>query len=180
MSQGCKIRNQHGLHFVTFTVVYWIDIFTRPIYKDLIIDSLKHCKKEKELEVFAYVIMSNHLHLIVRSQELELSNIIRDFKKFTSKKIIDTIKEIPESRKEWMLWMMERAAKKHSRNKKHQFWQQNNHPEELLSNKFIKQKIQYIHENPVRAGLVTLPEDYRYSSARNYTGLESELEIITL
>ena len=72
---------------------------------------------------------------------------------------------------------MERAAKKHKRNSKYQFWQQKNHPEELLSNKFIDQKLHYIHENPVRNGLVDKPEEYRYSSARNYAELESVLDI---
>ena len=104
---GYKIRNQEAIHYVTFTIVYWIDVFTRPNYRDIIIESLKYCQKEKDLVIYAYVIMSNHVHLIVRSETGKLSGTIRDFKSFTSKEIIETIKEYPESRREWMLWMFD-------------------------------------------------------------------------
>ncbi len=171
-----RITEQDRGHFITCTVVNWIDIFTRQAYRDIVIESLKHCQKEKGLIIYGYVIMSNHLHMIA-SCENNLSDVIRDFKKFTSKKIIEVIANGNESRKDWILFMFERAAKRHSRNTKYQLWVHDNHPEELWSHEFTLQKLKYIHNNPVRAGIVEKPEDYLYSSARNYAELESLLEV---
>lgn len=99
--------NSNEIHFVTFTVIDWIDVFTRPIYKDYIIENLEYCRKNKGLEIFSYVIMPNHLHLILRSKEKPLSDTIRDFKTYTSKELFKLIKENPkESRKEWMILLM--------------------------------------------------------------------------
>lgn len=156
----------------------WVDIFSRKIYKDIIVESLKHCQINKGLNIFAYVIMSNHIHLLVNTENQNLSCIIRDFKKYTSKKIIETIQTGPESRKDWMLNLFLFEATKNSRNKNFQFWIQDNHPVEIYSNKFIKQKVEYIHNNPVRAGIVEKPWDYLYSSARNYAGLDALIDVI--
>ena len=102
------ITDQHATYFLTFTVVDWIDIFTRKDYKHIIVDSLNYCISNKGMECFAWVLMSNHMHLIVRAiPPARLSDIVRDFKKFTSKKIIDTIEVIGESRKEWLLHKFE-------------------------------------------------------------------------
>ena len=114
--------------------------------------------------------MSNHIHLIVRTEELGLSDVLRDFKKFTARTILTMIedKSHPESRREWMLYLFSFFARKNKNNRKYQFWVQDNHPIELSSNQWIRQKLHYIHHNPVRNGLVAKPEDYRYSSASNY------------
>jgi putative transposase len=85
-----------------------------------------------------------------------------------------------ESRREWMIWLFERAAKKNSRNTTHQFWQQDNHAEELFSNTFKDQKLDYIHQNPVVEGWVDEPVHYLYSSARNYQGKSGLLEVLEL
>ena len=179
---GHKIVNQHELHYLTITVVGWLDVFTRKEYKDIIIESLKYCQKKKGLLLFAYVIMSNHLHLIGRAEgEQGLSAIVRDFKKYTSKTILKAIQHHPkESRKEWMLHMFKYYAKYNKRNKDYQFWQQDNHPIELISPKWINQKIDYIHFNPVHAGLVDRAEAYLYSSARNYMNREGLIEVEVL
>jgi len=177
MSTGYQITEQDKLHYLTLQVVYWVDIFTRQRYRDIIIDSLKYSQSNKGLEIFAYVIMSNHIHIIVRSNTDNLSQTIGDIKKFTSKKIINSIKEEPESRREWLLFMFERAAKRHKRNKHYQFWTHENHAIHLYSEKFIKERLMYIHDNPVKAGIVEQPEDYIYSSARNYADLENVLDI---
>ena len=122
--------------------------------------------------------MPSHVHLIFRSSNEDPSGLIRDFKGFTARKLIKTIEENPqESRKEWLLWMMERAGKKKSSVKKRQFWQQHNKPIELWSNKVIQQKIDYIHNNPVASGFVTNVVDWKYSSARNYQEDQAVLEI---
>jgi len=133
MSTAYQVEEQDKLYFLTFQVVYWIDIFTRKRYRDMIIDSLQFCQKEKGLEIFGYVIMSNHLHIIARSSTESLSKTIDDFKKFTSKQIIKSIQEEPESRREWMLFMFDRAAQKHKRNKHYQFWTHENHAVFLYS-----------------------------------------------
>ena len=177
MTTGYQIKEQDKLYYLTFQVVYWIDIFTRKRYRDIFIESLKYSQENKGLELFAYVIMSNHVYLIARSDTENLSQTIGDIKKFTSKKILNSIKEEPESRREWMLFMFERAAKKHKRNTKYQLWTHESHAIHLYSDKFIKERLMYIHNNPVKAGIVENPEDYLYSSARNYASMDAVLDI---
>lgn len=177
MSTGYQIKEQDKLHFVTLQVVEWVDIFTRQKYRDIIITNLEYCQKNKGLEIFAWVIMSNHIHLLIKSENAELSDILRDFKSYTSKKIIEEIDSCNESRKEWMLKIFKDAAFKHKRNSEYQFWTHENHAEYIFSNKFIEQKLDYIHNNPVRAGIVEKPEEYKYSSAKDYAGEKGLLEI---
>ena len=172
MSRNYKFHNPEGAYFISFAVVEWLDVFTRNEYKDIIIDSLHYCQKEKGMEVFAWCIMSSHIHLIFRSikgQKPEL--LIGDFKRFTSKAIVKAIIENPvESRKEILLDQFLKAGAKSSNVNKYQFWRHDNNPIELWSNKVINEKINYIHNNPVEEGLVFRPEDYLYSSARDYSG----------
>lgn len=105
MSEKYKIVEEGIPYFVTFTVVKWLDVFTRNEYRDIIIDSLNFCQKNKGLNVYAFCIMTNHIHLIISSSKnSKLSNIIRDFRGFTSKQLKQMIMESPlESRKDWML-----------------------------------------------------------------------------
>jgi REP element-mobilizing transposase RayT len=177
MSTGYHIDEPDGLYFVTLQVVDWVDVFTRQAYKDILIDNLAYCQKHKGLTLFAYVVMSNHVHMLVQSQNRNLSGTLRDFKSFTSKVIINTIEQGNESRKAWMLRQFLNAASTHRRNSHYQFWTHENHAEHIYSDKFMEQKIEYIHQNPVRAGYVRLPEDYIYSSASNYAGLPSVLDV---
>jgi REP element-mobilizing transposase RayT len=166
-----RILDQQGLTFITCTVVGWIDIFTRKKYRDIILQSLSYNRSEKDLKVYAYVVMSNHLHLVVQAGlegRYSLSEILRDFKKYTAVHILETIQKEPESRRTWLLHMFKYYAKYNTNNREFQFWIQENHPILLYSNKFIWQKINYIHQNPVKAGIVEKPGDYLYSSARNY------------
>ena len=182
MSTGYKIKDQEEIYFLTLRVVDWIDIFTRDCYRDLIIENLAYCQKHKGLTLFAYVIMSNHLHILAKSEHSNLSDIIRDFKSYTSKQLINSIQSENESRREWMIFLLQRAAKKHKRNAHFQVWNHDNHAELIYSDKFIVQKLEYIHNNPVKARIVEHPENYLFSSARNYAGLDSllDVEILTL
>ena len=166
MSTGYQIKDQYATHFITPAIVDWVDVFTRKIYRDIIIDSLAFCIREKGLKLYGYVVMTNHLHLIVRSETGRLSDTIRDFKKFTARSVIDAIHNEPESRREWMLHRFEWNAAQNKRSSDNQFWTHENHPESVFSQKFFNQKLNYIHENPVRAGWVEHPEDYLYSSAK--------------
>ena len=122
--------------------------------------------------------MSSHLHIICRAKEgFQLSDIIRDIKKFTAKKIIERIINEPESRREWVLYRFEYAAKYIKQNAKYMFWKKDNHALHLDTNKMIDQRINYIHQNPVEAGIVDEPEHYMFSSARDYTGKKGLLEV---
>lgn len=170
MSTKYKFHNPDGVYFVTFAVVDWVDVFTRKEYKDILIENLKYCQANKGLEIFAWCIMSNHVHLILRAKEgFLLQDILRDFKKFTSKKIVEAIATNPgESRKEWMLEIFRKHGRQNSNNTSFQFWRQDNKPIEVYSHEVISQKLDYLHFNPVEAGVVEREEDYLYSSARDY------------
>lgn len=169
MSRKYKFNDKAGAYFISFATVYWIDVFTREEYFGNIVESLDYCRKNKGMEIYGYCIMPSHIHLIFRSENKNPSGLIRDFKGFTSKRMLKSIEENPqESRKEWMLWMFERAGKKNSNVKFRQFWQQNNKPIEIWSLKVFEQKLNYIHNNPLETGFVTNPVDWKYSSARNY------------
>ncbi len=172
-----KIYNQSKAYYLTFTVVGWIDVFSRKVYREILIESLKYCQQNKGLNIYAYVIMTNHIHLLVNCVNENLSQVVGDFKKITSKKIIEAIQQENESRREWMLNLFSFEASKHTRNKNYQFWTHDNHPIEIFSNKFIKQKVEYIQNNPVRAAIVDKPEDYIYSSARNYADMDNLMDI---
>ncbi len=181
MSTGYQIANQESVYFVTFQVVEWIDIFSRKVYRDIILDSLRYCQKHKSLEIFAFVIMTNHVHLLVRSTNGKLSDTIRELKSYTARQINNDIIENPqESRKKWMLNLFKFAAKKHKRSEHYQFWTHENHAEEIAGNSFLEQKINYIHENPVRAGFVAKAEEYLYSSAVAYAGENCLLDVIVV
>lgn len=180
MKEGYIIRDQEKAHFITATVVDWIDVFTRKDYKDVVIDSLNYCIKNKGMILYGYVIMSNHIHLITQSKNGKLSDLIRDFKKFTATTILKQIKTKPESRREWMLERFKKATKIHSRNKNYQFWRYGNHAEEIYSEKFLWSKLNYIHLNPVRAGIVDKTSHYLYSSATNYIDGKGVLNNIEL
>lgn len=178
MSRKYKFRNQDQTYFISFATVYWIDAFTRRIYKDVVVDSFNYCINEKGLIVYAWVIMTNHVHAIIGTQGEKLQDILRDLKKHTSKELIKEIKDNPqESRKEWMLWMFKRAGEKNGNNKKYQFWQQHNQPLVISNPIAYEQKLNYIHLNPVEAGFVNSAEEYAYSSAVDYAGGKGYVDI---
>ena len=176
-ADGYKIRDQSATHFLTFTIMGWIDIFTRQRYRDIIIDSFQFCRIHKGLLIGAYVIMSNHIHTIWTATNANLSDIIRDFKTFTSKAITGAVENEPESRREWLLYMFNFFANKTNANEKYKVWTGNNHPEAIYTEPFLKTKLNYIHENPVRVGLVRNASDYLYSSAADYEGRKGLMEI---
>ena len=169
MSSKYKVGEDAIPHFVTFTVVGWIDVFSRECYKEIFVNSLGYCEEHKGMELHAWIIMTNHVHLIMSSQINKIEHIVRDIKKFTSKQIIKAIQEHPgESRKEWMLNIFSFTGRHNNDNKDFQFWKQDYHPIELNNNEKLKQRLDYLHENPVRAGLVWEPWHYKYSSAIDY------------
>lgn len=178
MSRKYKFYNKEGLYFISFATVYWIDLFVRVEYFLVLLESLDYCRKNKGLEIYCWCIMPSHVHLIIRAQEGNPEIVIGRFKEYTSKKLQECIlANNQESRKEWMLWMFERAGAKSSNVKGKQLWQHNNKPIELWSAEVIDQKVDYIHNNPVEAGFVDEPGHWRYSSATDYSGGKGILEI---
>lgn len=172
MSRNYKFYNPEGVYFISFAVVKWLDVFTRNEYKNILIDSLHYCQQEKGMEIFAWCIMTSHVHLIFRSNSGQAPELlIGDFKRFTSKAVVKAIKENPrESRKEFLLEQFLKAGRESSNVKTYQFWRHDNKPIELWSNKVIDEKLNYVHFNPVEEGIVFRPEDYLYSSALDYAG----------
>ena len=161
-----KVYDQHAVYFMTFTTHQWVDVFTRTAYKNLLVNSLRFCQREKGFMIYSWVIMSNHIHLIAGTNRNKLTDIIRDFKKYTSTQIIKRIEENKEeSRKHWLLWLLKKDGGA-------LLWQEGYHGEAILSQDFFQSKERYIHLNPVRAGIVFREEDYVYSSCRSRYGID--------
>lgn len=169
MSEKYKVIDHTQPTFITITVTDWVDLFVRRVYTSILDDSLNYCIRHKGLVVHAYVYMTNHLHLIASSAGEELQNIIRDFKKYTSKQIIAAIKEYPESRREWLLNKFSYAAKRTGRSKYYKVWKDGFHPVLLDTIKKIEQRVHYIHYNPVEAGFVYEESAWVNSSYGAYT-----------
>ncbi len=178
MGEATQIRDQEMPYFLTFQVVGWADVFSRKVYRDFILENLTYCRKEKGLYLFGYVIMTNHLHLVFQQKDGRLSDWVRDFKKFTSKKLLKMILDNPqESRKEWLKMIFNYHGKSNKRLGELQFWTHENHAIEFYRPEMIEGRMKYTHENPVRAGIVEKSEDYMCFSARNYAGLISLIEV---
>lgn len=176
VSRNFKIHDQEDLHYLTYATVGWVDVFTRPTYKNILVESLRHCQQAKGLELFAWCIMSNHVHLISRAKPgLKLQDILRDHKKFTAKAVVKAIADNPqESRREWLLGLLQKP------DGSIQLWQHDLHPVWLRRMDIIQQKLRYIHGNPVEEGLVEEPHHYLYSSARDEAGLPGMLKLETI
>ena len=173
-----KIGDQHAIYFLTLTIVDWIDLFTRKEYCFIVVDSLNYCIKEKGLEVFSYVIMSSHVHLICRVNEpYNLSDVLRDLKKFTSKEFIKTMQRIGESRREWLLSIFSFEAKRIGRARNYKIWRDDNHAIEIGGYIPIEQKVNYIHNNPVKAMIVEKAVDYIFSSAGDYADVRGYVDV---
>ncbi|MBS1914698.1 MAG: transposase [Bacteroidetes bacterium] len=178
MSRKYKFGDSDKLYFISFSVVHWIDVFIREEYKQIVVESWKYCQANKGLEIYSWVIMPSHIHMIIGSNKNKPEDIVRDMKSYTSSQLRKAITEhAGESRKEWMVWMMERAGKKNNNNNDWQFWQQHNMPLQVFDSNMFYQKSEYIHRNPVVAGFVEHEEDWLYSSARDFHGKKGLVEL---
>ena len=157
-------ENEDALYFVTFTALEWINIFTSKEYFNCIIKCLKFCQKELGLLLYEYVIMTNHIHLIIQAKEgYQASKIISSFKKFTTKEILELLRN---DRRKYILRLLENSFATKNQNQL-QVWQETNYPEIIESEKFLQQKVSYIHNNPVIKGYTDEPQNWVYSSAKN-------------
>lgn len=166
-------NGQHNCHYLTFNVVDWIDIFVRPVFKQIIVESLNHFIEKKGLTVYAWCLMTNHLHLLAQTkQDSGLSTLADDFKKFTTKIILEDIVAEPEIRRNWVMKKFEEASTAMKLLDKFQVWQSpvNSIYIDLHDEDLVIEQIEYIHNNPVRDRIVIHAEDYLHSSARDYVG----------
>jgi len=158
-------------HFMTCTVLHWIPVFTRPETVEILLDSLRYLMKDG-LKLYAYIILENHLHLIAQSGQLD-----RDMARFKSYTARELIRFLKENKVKTILDQLAFYKKAHKRDRAYQFWQEGFHPEWIQNESIMRQKIEYIHQNPVKRGYVDKPEHWRYSSARDYLGMEGLLEV---
>jgi len=175
---GYRIRNQYHPHFITFTVVGWVDLFARKKCRGIHIENLKYCIRHKGMLLYGYVIMCNHVHAIMGAKEDTngLSGLIRDYKRFTSKQLIHwVLSKKKERRRDWMIAIFRHGAFESGNLDLFQIWMHHNCPMVITQNKFFNQKFNYIHPNPVKAGIVRNPEEYIYSSATNYAGFDENI-----
>ena len=157
-------------HMMTCTVLHWIPVFTRPETTEILLDSLRSLSNDG-LQLHAYVILENHMHLVAQSEDLRKD--IARFKSYTSKRILDYL---TENRVSTVLDQLAFYKKAHKSDRSYQFWQEGVHPELIQGDEMMRQKVEYIHNNPVARGYVDEPEHWRYSSARNYAGREGLLD----
>ena len=162
MPQRFRIYEGIYPHFITSTVVHWIPVFCRDDYFRVLADSLNYCIEQRGLHVHAYVIMPNHFHMICSQDAGDISGVVRDIKRFTSHSLTQMLER--DGRTIW-LRAMKNAAESTFQAK---LWDEAFHPEQLHSRAFYDQKLNYIHNNPVRAGYVDNPLAWRYSSAGYY------------
>jgi len=169
-----KIYDTRYPHFVTMTVVDWLSVFANPEVAAIILDSLRYIQEEKQAKLYAYVLMENHLHCVVQSDDL--SKMLQSFKSYTARAIVDYFME---QKNVVMLSKLKQNKLSHKKESEHQLWQEGSHPEEITSDEMMRQKIDYIHNNPVRRGYVDEASDWRYSSARNYEGKHGLVDVQT-
>ena len=172
MRSRYQFEDGKGLYFITSTIVEFIPVFTSDTYFNIVTDSLSYCRNKKEVEIIAYVIMDNHFHLLIYSDQL--SNKIKSIKRYTAREII---KQAKQDGKEWLLNQFSFYKKSYKRKSKYQVWQEGVHPKLIQNMEMARQKMDYIHYNPVRKGLVKKPEAWVYSSASNYVTGEGIIEI---
>lgn len=140
MSVRYKIRNQHGLHYLTCVIAGWVDLFTRKVYRDIVLESWRFCQQRKGFQVHAYTIMPNHLHLIAScTSPYRMQDVMRDWKAFAARQMVDYLqdKAQPESRRDWLLYLFSYFARGMKHKQEHQIWQHDNHPIELYSEHVI-------------------------------------------
>ena len=181
MSDKYKIFEGDEAYFVTFTIIDWLKVLEADSFKMILIDSIKYCQLNKGLQIYAYCIMPNHIHMIIQSMGGEsVSGILRDMKTHTSKAISTKLEEEKPKGYEEVLAKFVAAGKALKRTKKYKVWQDGNQAKLLYGNRFIIEKLNYIHNNPVENGLCKVPWEYKFSSATNYADKPSLINVILL
>lgn len=183
MSSENQIYNRQSCYFITFNTVDWVDVFIRPVYKQVIVHTLNHFIDNKGLTVFAWCLMTNHLHLLVQAKEgFVMADIEKEFKTFTTAKILEAIDTEPEVRKEWMMKRFENVGSILGLLKKFHVWQSTGSPQfiDMKKTDALIDQVCFVHENPVRDRFVDTAAEYPYSSARDYAGLKGLVKVSKL
>lgn len=167
-----KILDDNHPYFHTCAVVGWLPVFTRSETSDLLLESLHFLQSNDDFKLYGYVILENHLHFICQSEDQ--SGCVRRFKSYTARKIIDHLEQVKARS---LLQHLTFYRKKYKKDSRYQLWQEGSHPQQIFSEKVMRQKLEYIHHNPVARGYVDDPLHWRRSSARNYVGLEGLIEV---
>jgi putative transposase len=162
-------------HFITCTTINWFMLFSQPELAEIVLTSLEFLQTQQRLTLHAYVLMENHLHLITTTDDL--SRVMQSFKSFTAKQIIQAFEQSHQTH--W-LEQLKLHKRSHKVQSTYQVWQEGCHPQMIQHPEMLHQKIDYIHNNPVRRGYVDEPCHWRYSSARNYAGQKGILTITPL
>jgi putative transposase len=174
---------KQACYFLTFNTVDWVDIFIRPVYKQIIVHSLNHFIDHKGLVVYAWCLMTNHLHLLAQAKEnCVIAEIEKEYKSFTTQKILEAIDTEPDIRKAWLLKRFENFGNMLGLLKKFHVWQNSSNPVfiDVRKKEALLDYAEYIHLNPVRDRIVDTACDYLYSSARDYSGMQGLVNISKL
>ncbi len=163
MRSRYAIRESHLTYFITSTIVEWLPVFTTSACCDILVNSLLHCREHKALQIHAWVIMDNHFHAILTAPDL--ASIVADFKRFTARALLEQIKA---EKRDWLLNQLTYYCAAHKKESSHQIWQEGVHPQAVTSDEMMRQKLDYVHENPVKRGWVAAPEHWRYYSAHEW------------
>jgi len=161
-------------YFMTCTVVAWLPVFAYPRFVEIVLDSWRFLQRERQTEIFGYVILENHLHWIAAAPDLETQ--VGRFKSYTARRILDSLEE---SGHRTLLQELQFFKLRHKTDQVHQFWQEGSHPQQIQHEDMMRQKLEYIHLNPVRRGYVDDPVHWRYSSARDYMGQKGLIDVVT-
>lgn len=181
MSDKYKVFDGDEVYFVTFTIVDWIKVLDDDSYKQLIIDAIKYYQINRGLVVYAFCIMPNHVHMIVQATgKSNISEILRDLKKITSRQIVKKLEQQKQESHQYMLKRFADAGEPLKRITNYKVWQDGNRAKLVYSNKFLMEKLNYIHNNPIEYGLCSQPWEYKYSSAVNYAEKDSVLDVVLL
>jgi putative transposase len=175
-------RGMETCYFITFQTVDWVDVFIRPVYKQVIVHTLNHFIESRGLQVYAWCLMSNHLHLLAQaSNGAVIAELEKEYINFTTTKILEAIETEPEARRKWMLQQFENSIGKPDI-QQFQVWQNCNHPVLIDCRKrnLLLEHFEYIHQTPVRDKIVDIPGEYKYSSARDYSGINGLVNIVKL
>jgi len=159
-------------HFLTCTVMEWLPVFTRPETVQIVFDCWRYQREHQGLQLYGYVVLENHLHFIAQANRLD--KCANSFKSYTARRIIDHLKA---RQVKPLLARLSFSKRAHKIDRDYQFWQEGVHAELIFSEAMMREKLKYIHTNPVKRGYVELPEHWRYSGARNYEGLAGLIDI---
>ncbi len=169
-----QILEPDSPHFLTCTLINWIPLFTRPATVQIVLDAFVHLQQSEGLKLYGYVILENHLHCIAQSKHL--AKQMSSFKSYTAKMII---RYLEAQRADRLLKQLAYCKKAHKVDRQHQVWEEGLHPQWLQNEAMVRQKLDYIHQNPVKRGYVDEASHWRYSSARNYESDEGLIEVFT-